>query len=652
MVSTKERRLSAEPQWSDYQLAVFDWLENGTGHCQIEAAAGSGKTTSILGIVNRIPCSRRPTSVLAFNRHVARELKQKLGDRSGLAVSTCHSMGLSVLRRYFGGQPIEVNENKYYKLCKKAIKSFLALRVQYEQDWRNSPELAKEKYPQRLPHIGQGTKESKQLEYEILTLLKHTVRYSQMTLTEPTPDALKGMIEHFSLETPKEPEAIDWVLYSVPLVLMEGEKAAADYLDIGLDDLIWLPNRWELSVPQKSVVLWDEGQDANRAMLGLVLRAVKDGGRLIVVGDRRQAIMGFAGSDANSWSHIYSLIHPTVLPLSICYRCPVSHIGLAKHIVPQIEPRPSAPQGTIQVVSLKDVKGLVQPGDLIICRFTAPLVSLCLQLIIAGEKATVKGHEIGKDLTDFTRRAMLDSKYPTDFHSALSDYCSPKVAFFKEQGEDRKAESLMDKLEAIKACFDVFGLECGTLEQFCTRVEDLFSEDGGQVVLSTIHRAKGDESDRVFLLGSNFLPFLTKADQNWQIQQEWNLTYVALTRAKQDLYFVPLSKKDTPATEFLAHPLGGLRLPKAGELELDGCAADTPDTPAKSQIKELEQRPTVLPLELVGHRVFVKAGTYRSEGEGIVEADRGAGTLRMLEVRMSDGKIQVVSIGNIQLIKG
>lgn len=76
------------------------------------------------------------------------------------------------------------------------------------------------------------------------------------------------------------------------------------------------------------------------------------------------------------------------------------------------------------------------------------------------------------------------------------------------------------------------------------------------------------------------------------------------------------------------------------------------DTSAKARIKELKQRPAVLPLELVGHRVFVTAGTYRSEGEGVVEVDRGVGTLRMLEVRMSYRTIQVVSIDNIQLIEG
>jgi len=60
--SKYQQRLATEPQWSKYQLAVFDWIENGTGHAQIDAVAGSGKSTSLLGIVNRIKCSRQPTA--------------------------------------------------------------------------------------------------------------------------------------------------------------------------------------------------------------------------------------------------------------------------------------------------------------------------------------------------------------------------------------------------------------------------------------------------------------------------------------------------------------------------------------------------------------------------------------------------------------
>ena len=75
------------------------------------------------------------------------------------------------------------------------------------------------------------------------------------------------------------------------------------------------------------------------------------------------------------------------------------------------------------------------------------------------------------------------------------------------------------------------------------------------------------------------------------------------------------------------------------------------DDAEKSRIKQLKHRPVALPLSLVGRRVFVTAGKYRSGGEGVVEVDRGVGTLRMVEVKMSNKKIQITSIDNIQLLE-
>jgi hypothetical protein len=53
---------------------------------------------------------------------------------------------------------------------------------------------------------------------------------------------------------------------------------------------------------------------------------------------------------------------------------------------------------------------------------------------------------------------------------------------------------------------------------------------------------------------------------------------------------------------------------------------------------------------LVGKQVYVTEGTYRTAGEGVVECDRGSGTLRLLEVRMKDGKIQVLGLSDVRQV--
>ena len=51
-------------------------------------------------------------------------------------------------------------------------------------------------------------------------------------------------------------------------------------------------------------------------------------------------------------------------------------------------------------------------------------------------------------------------------------------------------------------------------------------------------RAKGDESNTVYILDSGQLPYTGKNSNEAQQEQEKNLVYVAITRAKKTLYFV------------------------------------------------------------------------------------------------------------------
>ena len=64
-----------------------------------------------------------------------------------------------------------------------------------------------------------------------------------------------------------------------------------------------------------------------------------------------------------------------------------------------------------------------------------------------------------------------------------------------------------------------------------------------------------------------------------------------------------------------------------------------------------EDKADVLPRSLIGQRVVVVPGRYRVGGEGVIERDRGVGLLRVVEARMSNKKIQITAIDNIQLVE-
>ena len=75
-----------------------------------------------------------------------------------------------------------------------------------------------------------------------------------------------------------------------------------------------------------------------------------------------------------------------------------------------------------------------------------------------------------------------------------------------------------------------------------TRLTHLFSDTGiaSAVVCSSIHRAKGLEARRVFLLRPTLYPRLPKGVTQTpeQAQQERNAHFVAITRAQETLVYV------------------------------------------------------------------------------------------------------------------
>ena len=78
-------------------------------------------------------------------------------------------------------------------------------------------------------------------------------------------------------------------------------------------------------------------------------------------------------------------------------------------------------------------------------------------------------------------------------------------------------------------------------------LQGLFADESAAVWLSSIHKAKGLEADRVFILRPDRIELKHKNMRGWQIEQERNLHYVALTRGEGPLYFV----EDQPAAAAL-----------------------------------------------------------------------------------------------------
>lgn len=321
---------------SSYQSAIFEWLEKGQGSCVVSAVPGSGKTTTLVKGASFVPIWFR-AGFLAFNKHIARELEGRLPEH--IKASTIHSLGLSSISRHYR-RPINLEKSKYSIL----IREFLKEKGIFDE-----------------------------LEFKLeLDRLKKLIKFTQLTLTNPLDDLeLRKLCHNYGIPTRGN---WDLVQEGVAKILEQGLNDAKH--SISYDDMVWLPTVLNLPVKGFNFLFIDEAQDLNQAQLALVLKAHKEGARGIFVGDPHQAIMGFAAADSKSIQNIIAQTEAITLPLSICYRCPTSHIELANKIYPVIEPAPNARVGTVNEIDIDDIPTLVRGGDLIICRCFYPLVSV------------------------------------------------------------------------------------------------------------------------------------------------------------------------------------------------------------------------------------------------------------------------------------
>jgi len=479
---------------SKYQEAIFRFIESGHGNAVVNACPGSGKTTTLVHAAKLVEVE---SLFVAFNKHIAEELNRRL-EGTSMKASTIHSLGLRSLNGSLGGRS-QVDGRKYATLIRDYVKHNV------EPDEREAA----------------------------IDRLRKLVDFARLTLTNlDDPKAVAEMSWRYDVDYEESDiKMVKWLL-------REGEDIARKQGKIDFTDMIWLPSKWNVKIPQFAFVFVDEAQDLNRAQQEIVSRAVAPGGRVVAVGDRRQSIFGFAGADPESFDNLRTFFGATELPLSICYRCPRSHIELTKEIADEIEPRPDAPDGVVGTVVKSDLFKALKPGDMVLCRLTAPLVSTCLNLIRNGVHARVRGRDIGVGLGKIIRDVEKMKGYKWErFGYYLAQYRQiQERRLLDREASQAQIESLDDKVEAILACLDSSKADCaGDLAAY---IEGLFSDDQPTVLLSTVHRAKGLENERVFILEPGKLPLRWPGQKPWEYEQELNIKWVALTRSTSELYFV------------------------------------------------------------------------------------------------------------------
>lgn len=476
---------------SGQQAAFLGRLADGEEHIVLAARAGTGKSTTCregawsLGDRTSIYC--------CFNKHIAREFQPGLPRSCNAA--TLHSLG--------------------YKLIRESVRTA-------EIDADKVDRLAEGYLP------GDHRRPQRRAVARLVSLCKSNL------LDGADPGRLEELAAVHDVRV--SPHYASDVFEAVAGVVAE---SAGDLATIDFDDMVWLPVVLGIRPSSSPDVLFvDEAQDLNPVQHALV-DLLCPAGRMVVVGDEFQSIYAFRGADSRSMPKLHDRLAGSprgvvAMPLNVTRRCPASVVDLAKKLVPDIRAMDDAPAGEVATVDPEDWASAVDVGDMVLCRTNAPLVSACYRLLKAGVRARVVGRDVGEGLASLIR--MLKPSDVGDLVRRAGDHRAREL---------RKLDRLRNPATAVQVlndrcdCLVAMCEDASTVDEVLGRIARMFSDDVSDdrtVTLSSVHRSKGLERGNVTILRPDLLPGPWAKDEE-ALQQERNLLYVAITRAKSRLTF-------------------------------------------------------------------------------------------------------------------
>lgn len=476
-------------KWSDQQNKIFDTITNTDLSICVNANAGAAKTTTIVEASKRIP-QNKDAVFIAFNKHIVAELKKRLPEN--ISIYTLHGYGMRVIQKHFPGA--KVDENKTFKMALKLFDTFDVTENKFLYCYRVA---------------------------QITDMM-------QLTLSLDTPKIEKMCDKRGYLAFDREIEHAK-MLYRACHKVIER---------INFNEMINQVATRDIKVPKYDYVFVDEGQDISEAGHTVIRKMIRPNtGRLIVVGDRRQSIYSFAGASSDSFDRLKTLLPNTIeLPLNTSYRCPKKVIEYAQTIVPEIQAWDQAKEGIVIQDEEQVNISMIKENDWVLCRNTLPLVYVFRELIRKNIKANIKGREIGSNLINLIKKTKRET--PVEAIKMIQVYLIQlkgklfRKGFARPETHDQYI-ALNEKLEITK----ILSIDVPTVALLNKKIHQIFVDEklGDGVMLSTIHRAKGLESDRIFILNRRLIPSQYAITEDDRIQ-ETNLMYVAITRSKKELY--------------------------------------------------------------------------------------------------------------------
>jgi DNA helicase-2/ATP-dependent DNA helicase PcrA len=480
----------ADFQPSSQQRDIFSWFGGGRGNLVVRARAGTGKTTSIIRAIDYAP--ERKILLAAFNKKIAQELGTRIRNPRAEA-KTLHALGFGYLRQARGN--FEINEGRGFDI---------ALEVAGNQAPTDVVRAVRD-----IAAIGKNAAPRA----SVADLARLAVAYDLALDTEWAKDG--------------------WDTKRLAELAAEAmEIATEDDGEIDFDDMIYIPVRCQQVRPRYDLVVVDEAQDMCATQLELALGACLQGGRVVVVGDDKQAIYGFRGADSSSIDRLKTELKAAELPLTITYRCPRLIVEEVHRLVPDFTAAPGAPEGAISDIFGDALYAAARPGDFVLSRKNAPLARVCIRFLMQGVRCSITGRDIGKGLIALVKQIRGRA------HMSVVDFLGRLESWREKQTE--RARQLEKKAAVAKIgwitdqadTLITIAADCSSVDALERKIGVLFTETGDamdRIVCSSVHKAKGLERERVFGL----VDTLYLGGQREDVEEQ-NIEYVMLTRAQRE----------------------------------------------------------------------------------------------------------------------
>lgn len=486
--------------YSDKQLRIFEEYENTQNNLCVEAAPGSGKSFTLLELLKRTP-KHYKSIFLAFNKSIQEELQLKVSE--GTDCFTLHSLGFRSLLKYTNNK-YKLTEIKNWIIGKQILDLSHLKDVKKQNVYLFIVSKLVDLY--RL-----NTCKNKQ------NLQSVADKYNVSYINGEIDDAMK-IIEYLEKYNRKEyrdkhkPMMIDFVdMIYLPTILLS-------------DDEFY----------KYDIVMVDEFQDVNLLQWKMIQKLFRKRTRFVCVGDKFQSIYSFQGADKEVFETVKQYPKTTVLPLSYSYRCPKKVVEEANKVFNFIESPEWKEDGEIVYQgNFDDVK----EGDFILCRNNSPLIETFLFLMKRNKRCKILGRDLGNGLLNVLDKIEDFSKESKD------ELLKSKREKLKEKGvinitNNPSYNELIERIFILEELHKEFQ----DISVLKSTIEDMFADERNlsftnYVILSTIHKAKGMESDNVYFLYPDLIPS-KYAETELELYAENCLRYVCITRAKKKLIYV------------------------------------------------------------------------------------------------------------------